>query len=106
MKPTVDKVKECITDKLWDLEHLIKRPYYYVRDYLMSERVFLDRYIKYKDFDDLLKFIARSKDIDIDIEEIVHWNRVYEYKVCEEFYHSHSLKSLLIDLLFVLRNNQ
>ena len=90
---------------LSDLGFYIRKPYWDFYYKYKNPRRHFDKWKKSHDIDDLRKYIIESNDVDIDIEEIVHWNRSYIYRysingISSES-HTHSLKELFLQLLYI-----
>lgn len=63
------------------------------------------RYHRTKDIKWLIKFFSKSKDIDWDIDEYVHWGRCYDYSFDGKGNHTHSFKSLVLSIMYELKDN-
>ena len=56
---------------LWAVRDLQWR----IHRYFTDNWKYIERYRKTKNLDDLEKYIRKSKSIDFDIDEVVHWGR-------------------------------
>ena len=66
---------------------------------------YIEKYLNDPNIKNLKNLVFYSNDIDSDIDLIAKWNFCYPYEVNREYYHSHSFRNLLlqiIDILFVL----
>ncbi len=68
--------------------------FYYLKWKLTDNYKYLKRYSRSNNLDDLEKYIEKSNNIDLDIEELVHWNRLYEWWLDGQYSHAHTLKEV------------
>ena len=66
---------------------------------------YLDRYKEKGNIYDIVRFLGYSSDIQNDVEELINDGYYYAYYCDGEFYHAHSLKSLLVDIAQMIIDN-
>ena len=66
---------------------------------------YIEKYLNDPNIKNLKSLIFYSNDIDSDIDLIAKWNFCYSYEVNEEYYHSHSFRNLLLQIIDILIND-
>ena len=63
---------------------------------------YIEKYLNDPNIKNLKNLVFYSNDIDSDIDLIAKWNFCYSYEVNGEYYHSHSFRNLLLQIIDIL----